>query len=81
MARLQVILHQGPFDGALFGIEKVNEDWPLKIRVASGDEDDDPLPASDYRRHDVDESGTIFMGSYVHYDDVLSKRSLIDYWE
>ena len=78
--RLQVILHQGKFDGHFMAISKVDGDWPTKIRIASGDSSADPVTAYNYRRHDVNEEGVIFMGSYVFTHSFESKRTLIEYW-
>lgn len=79
--KLQTILHQGPFDGAILSVARAPDgDWPTEIRIASGDDADDPLEAHQYKRHDVDEDGVIFMGSYVFTHSFESKRSLIDYW-
>jgi len=78
--RIQVILHQGPFDGVFTAISTVEGEAPTKFRIASGDDGDDPLQAHEYRRHDVDQEGTIWMGSYVFTHSFESARSLIDHW-
>ncbi len=79
--KLAIILHQGPFDGYFMSIHRATDgDWPTKIRVASGDNADDPLEVHQYRRHDVDEKGTIFMGSYVFTHSFESARSLVEFW-
>ncbi len=77
--RIQIMLHGGPFDGTLTSIGTVEGEAPTKIRVASGDEHDDPLQAHNYRRHD-NEKGTIWMGSYKFTHSFESARSLIEYW-
>lgn len=78
--RLQVILHKGPYDGVLMGVNRRGKDWPTEIRIASGDDANDPLEVHEYRRHDVDEEGTIFMGSYIWTHSFVSARSLVEYW-
>lgn len=74
------MLHQGPFDGALTTIGTKEGKAPAKIRIASGDDPDDPLTAHEYRRHDVDESGVVWMGSYIFTHSFESARSLIEHW-
>ena len=78
--KIQTLLHGGPFDGTLMTIVTVDGEAPTKIRVASGDDGDDPLTAHNYRRHDVDDKGTIWMGSYKFTHSFESARSLIEYW-
>ncbi len=77
--KIQIMLHQGPFDGHLMTLGPVEEP-PENIRVASADDGDDPLEAYIYRRHDIDTEGTIYMGSYKFTHSFESARSLIEYW-
>ena len=53
---------------------------PTEIRIASGDDPDDPLEVHEYRRHDVNDKGVIFMGSYKFTHSFESARSLVEYW-
>ena len=78
--RAQVILHGGPYDGALITLGSVEGDWPTEIRVASGDVPDDPIEAYHYARHDVDTTGVIFMGSYKYTHAHTCSRTLVDRW-
>ena len=78
--RIQIILNGGPFDGTFTSIGTVEGEAPTKIRVASGDDHADPLEAHDYRRHDVDQEGVIWMGSYKFTHSFESARSLVDHW-
>lgn len=74
------MLHQGPFDGHMMGINSKGDMAPTKIRVASGDDGDDPLEVHEYRRDDDDQSGVIWMGSYKFTHSFESARSLVDYF-
>lgn len=81
--RLHVILHGGPFDGTFMSISKVNDgDWPMELRTASVDAKPKlrMVDAHFYRRHDVDERGMIFMGSYKFTHTAESKRTLVEYY-
>lgn len=80
--RLQAILHGGPFDGVFMSLSKVNGDWPMDLRTAAGLESaaKEMVEAHYYRRHDVDERGLIFMGSYKFTHTALSKSTLIEHW-
>ena len=78
--RIQILLHQGPFDGHMMSISSVEGEAPTQIRIASGDDGDDPLNAFIYRRHDDNDEGVIWMGSYKFTHSFESARSLIEYW-
>lgn len=77
--KIQIMLHQGPFDGHIMTHGPVT-DAPASLRIADGDDSADPVEAHNYRRHDVDEKGTIYMGSYIFTHSFESKRSLIEVW-
>ena len=77
--RIQTLLHQGPFDGHMMSISTVEGEAPKEIRIASGDDHEDPVEAHLYRRHNI-EKGTIWMGSYKFTHSFESKRTLIDYF-
>ena len=78
--RLTIILHGGPFDGTMMSVGREEGEWPTEIRVASGDGLEGPIEAHHYRRHDVDETGIIFMGSYKYTHSHECSRTLVDRW-
>ena len=64
----------------MMAISTRNGKAPTEIRIASGDDSDDPCEAHMYRRHDIDDKGTIWMGSYMYTHSFESKRTLIQWW-